>query len=141
MKRSLNKIVREKYNGDFNKAIRDVHTIEKDLKISMAQKLLKENGNKIPYHRWYKGEQFNYEGYAKAKGKIVGYFKSYSVGRGGARKGWIYYTTYETGVIVYVDTEMGKIGIRQGLSYPGNFQPANKKEFDTAYKNFIKMIN
>src|SRR5882757_5539609 len=108
-KRAIKTLVDKSYNGDFGEAVRSLRRIEEEIKFEQAKKLLKENGNKIPYHKWYRQERYNYAAYGKMKGKITGYFKSYSVGRGGARRGWIYYKTFETGVLVYVDEQMGKI--------------------------------
>lgn len=138
---TLNKVVKEHYHGDFGEAVRAARRIEEDLKFEQAKKLLRENGNKVPYHRWYRHEQYNYAAYGTLKGKITGYMKSWSVGRGGQRRGWVYYRTYETGVMVYIDEQMGKIGIRQGMTSPANFQSATKKEFNDCYKRFMKMIN
>lgn len=141
MSRRIRKIVATNFNGDYGKAISDVRSIERDLRMEQAKRLLRENGGKIPYHRWYRNEQYNYSAYGLLKGKVTGYFKSYSVGRGGARRGTIYYKCHEIGLIVYIDEAMGKIGIRQGMANPRDFQASNKKEYDGAFKRLMKMIN
>lgn len=142
MKRTLAKIVKEEYKGDYGEAVRTVRQIERELQFERSKKMLKDNGNKIPYHRWYKGEKYNYQAYGENKGKVTGYFKT-ELRRYGTsgRRIFTYYKAHETGVLVYINESMCKMGMTQGLSTPHNFRPSNKREWTLAYKNFMKMIN
>ena len=142
MKKILAKLVKDNYNGDYGEAARTLREIERELQFERSKKLLKDNGNKIPHHRWYKGEKYNYEAYGATKGKVTGYFKT-EVRRYGAggRRIFTYYKAHETGVLVYINESMCKMGMTQGLSTPHNFQPSNKKEFTAAYKAFMKMVS
>lgn len=142
MKRSLNKLVKEEYRGDYGEAVRTIRQIEQELQFERAKKLLKDNGNRIPHHHWYKGEKYNYAAYGESKGKVTGYFKT-EVRRYGAggRRIFTYYKAHETGVLVFINESMCKMGMTQGLSTPNNFQPSNKQEWAKAFKNFMKMIN
>jgi hypothetical protein len=142
MKRSLAKVVKENYNGDYGEAVRNLRQIERELQFERAKKMLKDNGGKIPYHRWYKGEKYNYQAYGANKGKVTGYFKTELRRYGtGGRRIFTYYKAHETGVLVFINESMCKMGMTQGLSTPNNFQPSNKREWTAAYKTFMKMIN
>lgn len=140
--RLLKKLVKENYRGDYGEAVRNLRAIEQELQFEKSKKLLKENGGKIPHHRWYKGEKFNYKAYGELKGKVTGYFKTEANRYGaGGRRIYTYYKAHETGFLVYINETMCKMGVTQGLSAPHNFQSSNKKEFDNAYKRFLKVIN
>lgn len=141
MSKGLKTLVSKHYNGDYGEAVRSLRQLEQELQFEKSKKLLKDNGNKIPNHRWYKGEKYNYQAYGELKGKITGYFKTEAGRYSGNRRIFTYYRCYETGVMVYINETMCKMGMCQGLSTPHNFQPSNKKEFDAAFKKFIKTVS
>jgi len=138
---TIKQMVKTAFNGDYREAGRTIRQIGEGVEFERAKKMLKDNGNKIPYHRWYKQEKYNYLAYGLEKGKVTGYLKQECRTRGaGGRREYTYYRMYETGVIVYINVTMCKVGIIQGLTTP-HIQVSNKREFDAAYKKFMKMIN
>jgi len=141
MKKTLGATITKAYNGDFGEAVRALRIAEQEVQFERAKKLLKENGNKIPYHRWYKGEKYNYQAYGATKGKVTGYFKIEAGRYGGNRRMFTYYKAHETGFMVSVNETMCKIGVCQGISTPHGFQVSSKKEFDAAFKKVMKAIS
>lgn len=99
-------------------------------------------GDKIPNHIWYLHEKFDYAKYAKLKGKVTGYFRVYVSKnlRSGGRSTDRYYKVHQSGLMVFVDMEMFKIGIAQGLTVPGGFSTCTKRDFDKAIKTILKLI-
>lgn len=139
--KQIKQIVNKGFKGDYGEAARAIRQIEREVEFERAKKMLTDNGGKVPYHRWYKGEKYNYPAYGENKGKVTGYFKTEAKRYGaGGRRIFTYYKAHETGVLVYINETMCKMGMTQGLTSPNNFQPSNKKEFDAAYKRFMKMI-
>jgi hypothetical protein len=140
--RGLKTLVKEKYSGDFGEAVRNARMLVQELELEKAKKLLKDNDGKIPYHRWYKGDKFNYSAYGMLKGKVTGYFKTEANRYGsGGRRIYTYYKAHESGFLVYINETMCKIGVTQGLSTPHKFQSSNKREWQMAYKKFLNTIN
>lgn len=140
--RGLKTLVKERYNGDYGEAVRNIRAIEQELQFEKSKKLLKNNKGKIPYHIWYKGEKFNYHAYGESKGKVTGYFKTEANRYGaGGRRIYTYYKSHESGFLVYINETMCKLGVTQGLTTPHNFQSSNKREWDQAFKRFLKVIN
>lgn len=100
-------------------------------------------GDKIPQvHAWYLHEKFDYKKYAALKGKVTGYFRIYISGnqRSSSRSTDKYYKVHESGLMIFVDMEMFKIGIIQGVSVPAGFSSCTKRDFDKAIKSVLKLI-
>lgn len=117
----------------------------KGKKLSTEQKATRiptKPGDKIPNHLWYLHEKYDYKKYAALKGKVTGYFRIYVPNnrRGGNRSTDKYYKVHESGLMVFVDIEMFKIGIAQGVNVPAGFQSCTKKEFDKAMNTVLKLI-
>ncbi len=141
MKQSVANQIIKAYRGDFGEAVRETRRIEEAIRFEQAKKLLKDNGGKIPGHRWYKKEKYNYEAYGLLKGKVTGYFKTEAGRYGGNRRIFIYHKVHETGFMVSVNETMCKIGVNQAISTPHKFQSSNKREYDSAFKKVMKIIN
>ncbi len=102
------------------------HRLSKE---QIAKRIPSKSGDKIPQvHKWYMQEKFDYKKYAALKGKITGYFRIYVNGnrRSSTRSTDKYYKVYESGLMVFVDMEMFKIGIAQGVTVPAGFQTCTK---------------
>lgn len=105
------------------------------------RRIPQKKGDPIPQvHLWYLHEKFDYKKYAKLKGKVIGYFKSESRKlRHGLREMKLYYKLHESGLVVYVDAEMMKIGVRQNIDTKG-LMGSDKKEFEKQFNAIINLI-
>ncbi len=141
MRSTIKKIVKKEFGGDFVSASKAIGMLHREVEFERSKKMLKENNGKIPRHRWYRGEKFNYTAYGLNKGKITGYFKTEAGRYGGNRRIYTYYKAHESGLLVYINETMCKMGITQGLSTPYKYQKSNKREFDAAMKRFFKAVS
>ena len=82
----------------------------------------------------------NFQDAMKKSGKAVAYFTTLAGRYGGKRQQVKHIRVHESGLIVYVDTVMFRIGVSSSLSTPFQLRNSTKTEFDREFKKIVKMI-
>ena len=103
--------------------------------------MTKKPVEKLKHPLWYKAEPaLNYlKAYAE-KGKPVAYFKIAAGRYGGRRQMEVFCKVFESGLSIYVNLTMMKIGTSTSISTPFQMRASDRHEFNKAMKIFLTAI-